>query len=312
MSYELRHDEGIGDGLRLICRKQIDLALQIVNGEREPDDTPVHEVRKHIKKARAAVHLLKKEIGRGLFKRQDHCLRDVGRLISDIRDAEVRLQTVRQLQGIKRRQKRRSYAKVEELLVLELENFMAAFAEWQSQAAPMLLRAREELEIWSVEKFGPAQLCCALQQSYKCARQALAAAKASSTPEDFHAFRSKGKQLWYQLRLVRPADPVVLKNLTDELRAIGDLLGRAHDLSFLGDRLRQDRGHSAAEREAHNLLAVIEASESDLQRAAAELAERFFSEKPRNLGARVASWLKDWTEESSPSIADELAAGVTN
>jgi hypothetical protein len=85
MSYELRHDEGIGDGLRLICRKQIDLALQIVNGESEPDDTPVHEVRKHIKKARAAVHLLKKEIGRGFFKRQDQCLRDVGRLISDIR-----------------------------------------------------------------------------------------------------------------------------------------------------------------------------------------------------------------------------------
>ena len=129
MSYELRHDEGIGDGLRLICRKQIDLALQIVNGEREPDDTPVHEVRKHIKKARAAVHLLKKEIGRGLFKREDHCLRDVGRLISDIRDAEVRLQTVRQLQGIKQRRKRRSYSKVEELLVLELEHFMAAFAE---------------------------------------------------------------------------------------------------------------------------------------------------------------------------------------
>ena len=312
MSYELRHDEGIGDGLRLICRKQIDLALQIVNGEREPDDTPVHEVRKHIKKARAAVRLLKKEIGRGLFKRQDQCLRDVGRLISDIRDAEVRLQTVRQLQGIKRRQKRRSYAKVEELLVLELENFMAAFAEWQAQAAPMLLRAREELEIWSVEKFGPAQLCCALQQSYKSARQGLAAAKASSTPEDFHAFRSKAKQLWYQLRLVRPADPVVLKNLTDELHAIGDLLGRAHDLSFLGDRLRQDRGRSAAEREAHNLLAVIEASESDLQRAAAELAERFFSEKARDFGARVASWLKDWTEEHSPSIVGELAAGVTN
>ena len=312
MSYELRHDEGIGDGLRLICRKQIDLALQIVNGDREPDDTPVHEVRKHIKKARAAVHLLKKEIGRGLFKRQDHCLRDVGRLISDIRDAEVRLQTVRELQGIKQRRKRCTYAKVEELLVLELENFMAAFAEWQSQAAPMLLRAREELEIWSVEKFGPAQLCCALQQSYKCARQALATAKASSLPEDFHAFRSAAKQLWYQLRLVRPANAVVLKNLTDELHAIGDLLGRAHDLSFLGDRLRQDHGHSAAEREGHNLLAVIEASESDLQRAAAELADRFFSEKARDFGARVASWLKDWTEEHSPSIAGELAAGVIN
>src|SRR6267142_499202 len=138
MIYELRHSEAIGDGLRCICRKQIDLALQIVNGEREPDDTPVHEVRKHIKKARAVVHLLKKEIGRGLFKRQNHCLRDVGRLISEIRDAEVRLQTVRQLQGLSRRQKRRSYRKVEEMLALELANFVAAFADWQTRAIPML------------------------------------------------------------------------------------------------------------------------------------------------------------------------------
>jgi len=106
----------------------VELALAFARGEKETDDTPVHETRKHLKKARAALRLVKKEIGRGLFKRQDHCLRDVGRLISDIRDAEVRLQTVRQLQGLTRRQKRRSYRAVEEMLTLELANFVAAFA----------------------------------------------------------------------------------------------------------------------------------------------------------------------------------------
>src|ERR1700736_6749243 len=134
MSYELRRDETLGDGLRRICRKQVELALAVAKGEKEADDTPVHETRKHIKKARAVLRLVKDEIGRGLFKRQDHCLRNVGRLISEIRDAEVRLQTVRQLQEITQHRKHRTYRKVEELLALELENFVAAFAEWQKQA----------------------------------------------------------------------------------------------------------------------------------------------------------------------------------
>src|SRR6266478_7412305 len=132
MRYQLRQDETPGDGLRRICRKQIELAIAIAAGEKEAKDTPVHETRKHLKKARAALRLVRKEIGRGLFRQQDHCLRDVARLISEIRDAEVRLQTVRQLQGITHRRGRAAYGKLEAMLTLELENFMAAFAEWQT------------------------------------------------------------------------------------------------------------------------------------------------------------------------------------
>lgn len=295
--------------MRRIYGQQIDLALQIANGEKEADDTPVHATRKHIKKARAALRMVKKEIGRGLFHRQDRLLRDAGKLISDIRDAEVRLQTVRQLQGITERHKRKNYRRVEELLMLELESFMAAFAEWQVQAAPLLRQGREELNCWHVQGFGTRQLCCALQRTYKAARRALAETKKGASAENFHLFRSKAKQLWYQLRIIQSANVVVLENLADELRAISDLLGRAHDLSFLGDRLRRESGRSAAARESHDLLAVIEASQSDLQRAAAELAERFFSEKPRDFGERVSSWLRDWTTDQSPSVAEELVDG---
>src|ERR1700737_1944746 len=152
MSYELRRNETLGDNLRRICRKQIECALTIAKGEREPDDTPVHETRKHLKKARAILRLVRKEIGRGLFRKHDHCLRDVGRLISEIRDAEVRLQTVRELQSITRRQRRRNYQKLEEILMLDLENFIAAFAEWQGQAVQILERVRDEIDDWPVHK----------------------------------------------------------------------------------------------------------------------------------------------------------------
>jgi CHAD domain-containing protein len=308
MSYQLRKDETLGNGLRRIYRKQVELALAIATGKKEGEDTdtPVHETRKHLKKARATLRLVRKEIGRGLFKRQDHCLRDVGRLISDIRDAEVRLQTVRQLQSITRRQKRRSYQKVEEVLMLEMENFIAAFAEWQVQAVPMLERVRDDIDNWPVEQFDHKQFHRSVQRTYKRGRNALADAKRNPTAECFHVFRTEMKQLWYQLRILRPMNPVVLKELTDELSSLGDLLGRAHDLSFLEERLRQESGRSDWQREGHELLAVIEASQSDLQRGAADLAERFYAERPRNFGALIAMWLEDWIVAKSSSVAEAL------
>jgi CHAD domain-containing protein len=307
MSYQLRQGEKLGDGLRRICRKQIEAAIAVASGDTKSDDTPVHEMRKHVKKARAALRLVRKEIGGGLFREQDDCLRDVGRLTSEIRDAEVRLQTVRELQGFRRR-RALAYPKLEGMLMMDLENFMAAFAEWQTQAVPILERAHANIDCWPLDQFSCKELRRAVQRTYKSARKALACTEATPTAENFHRFRTRAKRLWYELRILRPVNPVVLKNLSDDLRALGNLLGRAHDLSFLRDRLRGDGQKSGWEREGHKLLAVIEVSQADLQRGAAELAEHFFAERPRDFGDRVAVWLKDWENDESPSILQELLA----
>jgi CHAD domain-containing protein len=306
MSYELRQDQTLGHNLRRICRRQIQDAIAVAKGEATTGDTPVHQMRKHLKKARAALRLVRKEIGRGLYREQDRLLRDVGRLTSEIRDAEVRLQTVRQLQGITHSRGRNGYGNLEAMLTLELENFVAAFADWQTQAVAMLEKAGATAERWPLDHFNGQQLRRAVQASYKRARKALAQATANPTPENFHAFRTRAKTLWYQLRILRPVNPVVLKALSDDLRALGDLLGRAHDLSFLGQRLRGEHGRSQWQREGRRLLSVIELSQRDLQRDAVELAEHFLAERPRDFGARVSSWLRDWKGKSSHSLAEAL------
>jgi CHAD domain-containing protein len=306
MSFELRHAESLGENMRRICRKQIEGAIAIASGAEECEETPVHGMRKHLKKARAALRLVRKEIGRGLFRQQDHRLRDVGRLTSEIRDAEVRLQTVRELQRIKQRRDGARFQRLEEMLLMELENFMAAFAEWQTQAIPMLEEACAALDCWKLDHFNCKQLRCAAQASYKEARDALAEAKTDPSTENFHEFRSKVKVLWYQLRILRPINPVVLKSLGEELGALGSLLGRAHDLSFLGERLRVEEGKSQWQREGQKLLAVIEVGETDLQAGATELAERFFAEPPRDFGKRIAGWLDSWVKTSSESLVEQL------
>jgi CHAD domain-containing protein len=189
-----------------------------------------------------------------------------------------------------------------------LENFMAAFAEWQTQAVPILERAQTNVDCWPLDHFNCKELRRAVQRTYKSARKALACAQTAPTTQNFHRFRTRAKRLWYDLRILRPVNPVVLRNLTDDLGAMGSLLGRAHDLSFLGDRLRREERNAEWQRESHKLLAVIEVNQADLQRGAAELAEHFFAEHPRDFGNRIASWLEDWENETSPSIPKELFA----
>ena len=307
MSYQLRQSGSLGDNLSRICRKQIEDAIAVAKGEKPARDTPVHETRKHLKRARAAMQLIRKEIGRGLYREQDRCLRDVGRLTSDIRDAEARLQTVRELKGITKRGRAAQYAHLETMLMLELENFVAAFAEWHMQALPLLERAQAAMDKWALDHFNGKQLRRAVQSSYKRAREALNRAIDDPTTGNFHKFRAKAKTLHFQLRIIRPVNPVVLQTLINDLRSLGNLLGRAHDLSFLGDRLRRESGKLQWQREGHELLAVVEVSQGDLQRGAAELAGHFFAERPRDFGSRVATWLEDWKGEPSPSVAAALA-----
>ena len=303
MSYQLRQSQTLGDNLRRICRKQIEGAIAIAKGEKESRDTPVHETRKHLKKTRAALRLIRKEIGRGLFREQDHCLRDVARLISDVRDAEVRLQTVRQFDRISRRRGQDGYGNLEQMLQSDLENFIAASGEWKTQAVAMLEHGHASIDHWALGHFNSAQLCRAVQARYRRARRALARATANPTAENFHVFRTEAKTLWYQAHILRPINPVVLKNLSEDLGALGNLLGRAHDLNFLGERLRSEDGESEWQREAQKLLAVIETSQRDLQCHAAELGQHFFAERPRDFGSRLTNWLNAWEGRASPSIA---------
>jgi CHAD domain-containing protein len=301
MSYELKRGESIGENLRGLCRKQAELALATIRGENNEADSAVHETRKHLKRARAVLELVRGEIGKGLYRQQRRALRDAGRLISDLRDAEVRLETVRHLESIEHGRKA---GKVKAMLAFELENFVAAFAGWQSQAAPMLEEALKAIDCWAVDDFDGKHLAAAVQRSYKRARKALAEAQRHPSVDSLHEFRAESKRLGFHLRILEPVNAMVLKNLTAELGAVSRFLGQAHDLNFLGERLRDQ--DAEGQREAAKLLGVVKKGEGQLQRGGVELGEHFFVERPRDFGKRIAEWLEDWQQNRTPSLAEEL------
>lgn len=307
MKYELRSDQSLGKNLLRIFRQQIDGGLALAQGERKPEDTLVHDLRKHLKKARAVLRLLRDKIGPDSFRREDRRLRDIGRLMTDVRDAEVRLQTMRQLEQATHHHYR-SYQKIERLLAIELENCLIAFAGWEKKAVRMLERARHASKNWSRGNYSWRRLRRGLRRTYKSGRKALATARAEPSAANIHELRKQTKLLGYQIRLLRPWNNLVVGGVIEELTQLGHLLGRVHDLVFLGDRLRLERSESHWGKQDDELLSVIENSEAELQRDGIEIAERFFAERPSKFAVHLDEWFKDWHHTRTPSVAEALIA----
>lgn len=307
MKYELRSDQSLGKNLLRIFRQQIDGGLALAQGERKPEDTLVHDLRKHLKKARAVLRLLRDKIGPDSFRREDRRLRDIGRLMTDVRDAEVRLQTMRQLEQATHHHYR-SYQKIERLLAIELENCLIAFAGCEKKAVRMLERARHASKNWSRSNYSWRRLRRGLRRTYKSGRKALATARAEPSAANIHELRKQTKLLGYQIRLLRPWNNLVVGGVIEELTELGHLLGRVHDLVFLGDRLRLERSESHWGKQDDELLSVIENSEAELQQGGIEIAERFFAERPSKFAVHLDEWFKDWHHTRTPSVAEALIA----
>lgn len=282
MSYELNSRQDLGENVRRIFRRQIDAALALARGHDEPDDTRVHALRKHLKKARAVLLMVQKDIVG--FRRQDKRLRDVGRLTRELRDAEVRLQTLRQVRE-QTPSSQHFCQKIERQLTLELENFVLAFDGWETQAIPVLETARKAARKWSLKKYGWPELRRAVRRTYKCGRKALLRLHEKSTTARLHQLRRWVKRLEYQLRILRPLNPRMLSAVSRELIELGELLGRTHDMTILADRLRLERRESYWGTQGAELLAAIEESEAQRRRDGTEIAEQFFAPRASKFGS---------------------------
>src|SRR5438046_2938798 len=212
MVFLLKLREPLPDGLKRVFREQIESALKLCRNPSKQRGVTVHEVRKHLKKLRAAMRLAVGAVGKNQQACEDRCVRKIGRLVSDLRDAQVRMQTLVELRDeAAKGPKDNPFPRLEELLSLERESFSAAFAGWQKQAIPQLERAEARLLKWPLEDLTWKQICGAVAKIYKRGRRGLAKTIDDPEPENFHAWRKRVKDLRYQLRILQPLNRVVLE-----------------------------------------------------------------------------------------------------
>jgi CHAD domain-containing protein len=305
VSYEIKEDEPLGESIRRVACEQIDSAIGASGGRHNGKGSPVHETRKHLKKARAALQLLAVEVGNNRFKREERQLRNVARLIAEIRDAEVRLETVKQLRHARKAARTKTFLETEELLSFELDSFLAAFADWPEEAARRLRRAQAGIGHWHLRRLTHRQVCQTVRETYRGGRRALQRARKRGTSKRFHELRKCAKELRYQLCILRPLRPVLFKEMAAHLNTLAERLGHAHDLCFLGERIESIAGATGSKRGARALAALLDTRERDLWRSSLALGEQFYALKPKEFAAQIAYYF-DERERARLRMSREL------
>jgi CYTH domain-containing protein/CHAD domain-containing protein len=290
-TYRLGDDESAAEGMRRVILGRLDKASERL---REPSDgdalaEAIHGARKDLKKARAALRLIRDELGEKAFKRENHALRDAARLLSASRDAGVKLETLDALvAGHEGDAPPAAAALWREALVADRDRIVDADADQTDAAVEAIEAVAARIPEWKIGHDGWKLLAPGLDTAYRDGRADFLALGDSAGFDAVHDLRKRGKDLWYQLRLLEDAWPAVLKPTAEEIHDFTDLLGDHHDLAVLAEDLAERDELDAAHRTT--LRALIAARQSTLLAEAIGTGHRIYADKPKAFGRRLRAY----------------------
>jgi len=296
VSFRLKHKEGVSEGIRRIASGRAENALRALRGTDTDPAEAIHQARKDLKKLRAMLRLSRERLGSKRFRAEDRRYRDAGRQLSSSRDAEVRLLTARAL-GRRCGPQLPAGAYGIWVLALEREREEATGGgdgrgPEVELAAAAIAAGRAAIAEWppgddSWEAIGPG-----LRRSYRKGRRGLRRTIADPSPENVHAWRKRGKDLTYQLRVVRNAWPELLGETAERSHLLTDLLGDHHDLELLAEDLERREIDGKGE-----IAGLIRSWQAELLDEAFELGQRLYAEKPSAFESRLRAYWRIWRED---------------
>jgi CHAD domain-containing protein len=262
---------------------QLDKTIEEL-GKRRRSDAAVHNIRKELKRARAALRMLRDCIGVAEYRRENALIRDAARPLTPIRDAKVLLQTLEHLEskGVDRRgffsrfrtlfEEKRRLAR-RQLRPPELTAAARVLREIRRRAA-----ALPDSRLATPHPRG-------LEHAFKKARSAFAVAKRQGTDESLHEWRKQTKYFANQLEILLPLDPKRFDKSHRYATQLADCLGDDHDLAILTEQISKHavEAHppaSSADRrdaDARQLIHTVRRRREKLQRRAMRLGRRLYS-----------------------------------
>lgn len=277
----LRRREPPSTGIRRIAREQVEAACAELDRPLEPRRA-VHEARKALKKLRAILQIVAPQFDRAACKTERQKFQVAARLLAPLRDAEARLHTLDELiaaAGFPPGE----VAQVRAAFKADLARQVRGSAGPRQQARALLVEAQAGIRHWPLRGLKRDDLLEEIRRSYRKGRKALRGHQAEPTPEAFHAWRKKVKELWYHLRIAESFLPEAAQGWIEELEVIGEWAGKIHDLEVLRDTLAARK----ADAQTALLIGEIEVRLPECHGAAIERGLRFYAAKPRDFARRL-------------------------
>ena len=298
MAFCFRKKESVSKGIRRLGLERVAKALECLKECRHAE--AIHCARKNIKKVRAVLRLVQPRIRKKEFCRLTKLLRQAAKHLAGPRDAYIKTKTLRDLaQHFKGQLAPGALRHVRATLRNGSNEAMKRFAKEKTARAVerTLRRVAKELDRLDVGGKGWKTLGPGVKTAYREGRAAYQTVLEDSLPENFHQWRKRAKDLWYQVSLLRPVWPEQMDALASELETLGEYLGDDHDLVVLRQAVEEQCADDGNTRELETLNGLIEQRQRELRAAALALGARFYAEKPSTFCNRLAGYWKTWRRE---------------
>src|ERR1043165_2279192 len=89
MAFQLKRDKSLKANIKRLVRQQMTRAEESIRANDQPRTEIVHDIRKRFKRIRAVVRLVRPELDKATFRKENDSFRDAARPLAAVRDAKV-------------------------------------------------------------------------------------------------------------------------------------------------------------------------------------------------------------------------------
>jgi CHAD domain-containing protein len=295
LAYSFKPGESIHTEVQRIVSEELDSAIEHLEGRGEPDrDEAIHEARKNVKKVRGVLRLVRPELGM-TYAVETQRLRDVGRSLSEFRDAGAMLEIFDQLNSRYGEDwgARPGIASIRTRLVEAKAGH--AFADVLSAAGQELRAVRENVKDWPLHTGGFEAIAHGLERTYRNGRRAMQRALDQPSAENFHALRKRVKDHWYHVRLIGRFCGDALSFYQQNLKDLESYLGDDHNLTVLRQKVA-GQPH-VGEPDVPFFWSAVENYQSTLRSNAVLLGQDIYQDKPNVFLGQLRSLWQAWVQD---------------
>lgn len=288
MGYQIGADEAVRAAIMRCAREQLDRAVrELSEGINEDPVRAVHDARKAIKKERSLLRLARKATPAGQRRRENEALREAGRALAEVRDADVLISTVDELsERFAGQLPAKTFTSIRKALATRRDRGRRGLsAALDSKAVQDLGAVGLRIEDWQLSPGGWKAIDAGLVRSYKRGRKALKRARRDHSLEELHAWRKRVKDLWYHQRLLAECCGPAVRGQAKEAHHVADLLGDDHDLGLLRDELTRESVSAPVDIDA--VITLIDRRRDELQTEALAIGRRLYAERPAAFRRRM-------------------------
>lgn len=260
-------------------------------------DEGVHQARKRFKKIRALLRLIREELGDN-YEVENNFYRDLGRDLSDVRDAQATVETFEKIREIYPNElDNNKYIKLHNRLLSRRENIAHNQIDLKctiSEVVDSLIDGRKRINEWKLSSDDFSNIKPGAARSYKRGRKQFKKSWEDRSEERFHEWRKRIKDLWYHSRLLHDAWPDLMNVYIENAKKTSDLLGDDHDLSVFRNLLENENDLLNND-SSHQIIMMIEKEKLRLRYQATTLGHFIYVEKPKHYTRRLQKYWEIWS-----------------